>query len=91
MAKKLERPKHLVQLESIDVDGVIFNVGENVWLHGYTKSPSSNNLLAQIIHNTRSGEIYVNVFREHRGRAGWHSFAPERLIKRNIKKKKGVK
>ena len=90
MPKKLEKPKHLIYLDSVESEGEVFCVGESVWLEGYTKSPSSNNLLAQIVHNTRSDEIYVNVLREHRGREGWHSFATKRLIKRKTKAKRKV-
>lgn len=88
MKKHLEKPTHLVYLDAIDVAGKTFEVGESVWIEGRRKSPSSNNLLAQIVHNTKSGEIYVNVFCENRGKGGWHSFMPERLVKRNRRKGK---
>lgn len=88
MTKNLPKPAHLVYMDEIEVRGETFCVGDSVWIEGRRKGATSNNLLAQIVHNTRSGEVYVNVFCENRGKGGWHSFAPDRLIKRNKKKRK---
>ena len=91
MAKKLSKPAHLIYLDEIEVRGDTFIVGESVWIEGRRKGALSHNLLAQIVHNTNSGEIYVNVFCENKGRGGWHSFAPDRLLKRKEKKRRVAK
>lgn len=87
MGKGLPKPENLVYLPEIEVQEQKFEVGESVWIEGRRKSPSSNNLLAQIVRNTRSNEVYVNVFCEYRGKAQWHSFAPSALKKRQKKRK----
>lgn len=88
MPKKNGLPKaqHLEYLESVTTDNGEFAVGESVWIAGWRKSPRSNNLVAQIVHNTRSGEVYANVFCENRGKGQWHSFSPDRLLKRKQRK-----
>jgi hypothetical protein len=88
MAKKFPKPEHLVYQDSVQVEDKTFEVGESVWIEGFRKSQLSHNLIGQIIHNTRSGELYVNVFCERKGRGQWHSFEPSRLVKRNKKGKK---
>lgn len=77
-------------LESIAVGADTFLLEESVWIEGWQKSPSSLNTIKKIVHNEKHDTIYVNVFCEKRGRGQWHSFAPERLVKR-VPKKKRVK
>jgi hypothetical protein len=86
--KGLERPPHLIYGTEVATDHGVFAVGENVWIEGRRKSPSSENLLAQIVSDTRNNTTFVNVFCTNRGKGQWHSFSPDRLQKRTTRKKR---
>jgi hypothetical protein len=86
--KQLERPDHLIYLEEISTGNGDFLVGESVWIEGRRKSPSSDNLVARIVKNKNNGETYVNVFCYNRNKGQWHSFAPEKLMKRKARKRR---
>jgi hypothetical protein len=86
---KLEAPEHIVYLKEVDNGKDTFVVGENVWIDGRRKARNGSNVIKSIVHNTNSDTLFVNVFCENRGRGQSHSFEPDRLVKRNIRKKKG--
>lgn len=81
-------PPYVVYLPDIEVGKETFEVGESVWIEGWRKSPSSTNTLKQVVHNKKHDSLYVNVFCEKRGRGQWHSFAPEKLLKRKTPKRR---
>lgn len=81
-------PPYVVYLESVEANGETFDVGESVWIEGWRKSPSSLNTLKQVVRNEKYDSLHVNVFCASKGRGQWHSFSPERLLKRTEKQKR---
>lgn len=84
---KLAPPDHLTFLDAVTTPAGEFTLGESVWIDGWRKSPQSENTVHRIVVNDRTGDVHINVFCASRGRGQWHSFAPDRLIKRRQRKR----
>ena len=84
-------PEHIVYHEELTTENGEFVVGESVWVQGWPKSPSSENRILRIVtnlHGENGAEVYVNVFRMHRGRGQTHSIQIDRLLKRREPKRR---